>query len=82
VESDIRLRETYESATVLDQAIDIPKQLQYFRDLYIVYLDNDLLIVRDGSGVPEVLVRKEKTFSRKWGTEPNEVEDMVPPGEM
>jgi len=56
--SDVRLTETYESATVLDQAIDIPQALQYSRDLYITYLDDEILVVRDGSGVPEILVRK------------------------
>jgi hypothetical protein len=79
VESDIRLRETYESATVLDRNIELPKELQYARDMYVTYVDEDLLIIRDGSGVPEVLVRKEKTFSRNWGTEPSD--DMGPPGE-
>lgn len=56
--SDIRLSETYESATVLGQNVDIPEALQYSRDLYIAYLDENILIVRDGSGVPEILVRK------------------------
>lgn len=56
--SDVRLSETYESATVLGQNVDIPEALQYSRDLYIAYLDEDILIVRDGSGVPEILVRK------------------------
>lgn len=81
VESDVRLRETYESATVLDRNIEIPQALQYSRDLYVTYVDEDLLIVRDASGVPEVLTRKDKTFSRSWGTEPSAVDDMVPPGE-
>jgi hypothetical protein len=43
---------------VLGQNVDIPEALQYSRDLYIAYLDEDILIVRDGSGVPEILVRK------------------------
>jgi hypothetical protein len=70
VESDIRLRETYESATVLDRNVELPQALQYARDLYVTYVDEDLLIIRDASGVPEVLVRKEKTFSKNWGTDP------------
>lgn len=81
VQSDVRLQETYESASVFDNAVDIPAQLQYSRDLYVTYLDDDLLVVRDASGIPEVLVRKEKTFTRNWGFEPSEAEDMVPPGE-
>jgi len=81
VQSDLRLKETYESASVLGQDIDLPEPLQYSRDLYVTYVDEDLLVVRDGSGVPEVLVRKEKTFSQNWGTEPSDVDDMAPPGE-
>jgi len=57
--SDVRLTETYEAATVLDQAIDLPQALQYSRDMYITYLDEEILVVRDGSGVPEILVRKQ-----------------------
>jgi len=56
--SDVRLTETYESASVLGQAIDLPQAVQYSRDLYVTYLDDDVLVVRDGSGVPEILVRK------------------------
>lgn len=57
-ESDVRMKETYESATVLGNDIDLPEQIQYSRDLYVSYVDDELLIVRDASGVPEVLVRK------------------------
>jgi len=69
-ESDVRLREMYESATVMDRSVELPGILQYSRDLYVTYLDEDILIVRDSSGVPELLVRKEKTFSNNWGTDP------------
>lgn len=79
VESDIRLRETYESAEVMDRKINLPTLFQYQRDIYVVYLDEDLLIVRDASGVPEILIRKEKTFSKEWGDEPDE--DMSFPGD-
>jgi hypothetical protein len=57
--SSMRLAETYESATILGQAVHLPEAVQYSRDLYIAYLDEDILIVRDGSGVPEILVRKQ-----------------------
>jgi hypothetical protein len=81
--SDVRFRETYETATILGQEVPvtIPKQLRYSRDLYITYLDDDLLIVRDATGVPEILVRQSKQFMKDWGIEPNMVEDMVPPGD-
>ena len=55
--SDIRMTETYESASVLGQKIDLPQALQYSRELYITYLDEDVLVVRDASGTPEILVR-------------------------
>merc|ERR1712151_681408 len=56
--SGVRLKETYEVVSILDRTIDVPEHLRYSRDLYITYLDDDLLVVRDGSGVPEILVRK------------------------
>jgi hypothetical protein len=57
--SPLRFTETYESATVLGRTIDLPQTVQYSRDIYIAYLDEDILIVRDGSGVPEILMRKQ-----------------------
>jgi len=82
VVSDIRLRETYESATVLGgQVVDLPGFMQYTRDIYVTYLDEDLLVIRDGSGVPELLIRKEKSFTRNWGIEPTTVDDSLAPGE-
>lgn len=56
-DSGLRFTETYESASVLGQVVDIPEALQYSRDLYVSYVDEDILVVRDGSGVPEILVR-------------------------
>jgi len=58
IETGIRMKETYKSATIAENGIDIPEQLQYSRDLYITYLDDDLLVVRTATGVPEVLVRQ------------------------
>lgn len=58
VMSDVRFKETYRKfAKFFDREITIPDALQYSRDLYITYLDDDLLVVRDGSGIPEILVR-------------------------
>lgn len=62
-ESGVRMRETYERANIMEREVDIPSQLQYSRDLYVTYVDEDLMIVRDASGVPEILVRKQKQFS-------------------
>eukprot|EP00804_Cyclotella_cryptica_P016635 CCRYP_001958-RA/>CCRYP_001958-RA protein AED:0.39 eAED:0.39 QI:201/0.5/0.33/1/0.5/0.33/3/0/262 len=54
--SGLRFTETYESASVLGRVVDIPEALQYSRDLYVSYVDDDLLVVRDASGVPEILL--------------------------
>mmetsp|Transcript_1243 Transcript_1243/g.1762 ORF Transcript_1243/g.1762 Transcript_1243/m.1762 type:complete len:296 (-) Transcript_1243:65-952(-) len=79
VESGVRIKETYESASVLGRSVDLPMQIKYARDLYVTYVDEDLLVVRDASGVPEVLVRK--SYATNWGTEPGQVDDMSAPGE-
>jgi hypothetical protein len=52
------MTETYEAASLLGQNVDLPQAVQYARDLYVTYLDEDILVVRDGSGVPEILMRK------------------------
>lgn len=59
IQSDVRMKETYESASLLGQNVDLPQAVQYSRDLYITYLDEDIMVVRDGSGVPEILMRKQ-----------------------
>jgi hypothetical protein len=41
--------------------VELPEFLQYSRDLFVTYVDEDLLVVRDGSGIPELLVRPYKT---------------------
>ena len=79
--SDVRLRETYESATVMGSTMELPEIAKYSRDIYVTYVDEDLLIIRDGSGVPELLVRKEKSFTKNWGVEPSSVDDVLAPGE-
>lgn len=74
VESDTRMRETYESTSIAGSRVEFPELLQYSRALYVTYVDEDILIIRDDSGVPELLVRKEKNFSRNWGTDPEETD--------
>lgn len=59
VESAVRFTETYESASVLGQNIELPEAVQYSRELMVTYVDEDILVVRDASGIPEILVRKE-----------------------
>lgn len=57
-ETGIRLKETYSVFKINDRKIDIPTRLRYTRKIYVTYLDDDLMIVRDDSGVPDVLLRK------------------------
>lgn len=81
VKSNIRLRETYESINIVGLTnVPIPSLLQYSRDIYVTYVDNDLLIIRDGSGIPEILIRKEKVFTKTWGNDPVDMDDTIPPG--
>lgn len=78
VESDVRFSETYESATVLGQTIDLPEQIQYSRQLYVTYADDDMLVVRDSTGVPEVLVRKGMGSEKSWGMSSSADEEDLP----
>ena len=61
------------------RAFELPQQLQYSRLLFITYLDDDLLVVRDDTGVPEILFRKEKEFPLSEG-EPSSADDDISPG--
>jgi hypothetical protein len=54
--------------------------LQYSRLLFVTYLDKDLMVVRDETGVPEVLVRKEKEFPVPPSGEPSSADDDLAPG--
>lgn len=80
--SGMRLKEKYESVNVFGTTnVQLPTILQYSRDLFVTYVDEDIMIVRDGSGIPEVLIRKEKRFmSESWGTDPVTSDDVTPPG--
>ena len=81
VNSDFRLKETYFSLSLNGQVIDIPDALQYSRELFVTYLDDDLLVVRDESGVPEILLRKGKEFqSTEGAAEPSYTDDDLAPG--
>lgn len=79
-QSDVRLKETYKAVKVGTSNLDVPAALQYSRLLYVVYLDEDLLIVRDETGVPEVLLRKEMEFAVAPSGEPSFLDDDLAPG--
>lgn len=80
-ESDLRLRETYSKLTVSGREIVPPEQLLYSRLLFVTYLDDDLLVVRDETGAPEILFRKSKEFVTGESTgEPSFADDDLAPG--
>ena len=79
-ESDVRLKETYVSVSAGGRDLAVPDALQYSRLLYITYLDDDLMVARDESGVPEILVRKEKEFLDSFTGEPSAADDDLAPG--
>lgn len=60
-EDGMRFKETYVSGTVGDLNIPFPAPLfsSFSRDLIITYLDNDVMIVRDQFGCPDILQKRE-----------------------
>ena len=57
-QSPVRLRETFSRARVFGSNLDLPPNLIPSRDLLVTYLDEDLLVARDESGVPDIWLRK------------------------
>jgi len=51
------LRETYEQVTFGGNVTDLPEALRYSRELTITLLDEELLVVRDETGAPDILKR-------------------------
>ncbi|CAM9541179.1 unnamed protein product [Ectocarpus sp. 8 AP-2014] len=78
--SDMRLQEVYEEAEVAGVTIPIPARIQPRRTLYITYLDDDIMIARDNTGAPDLLVRKQKDFRFNTGTPSTSEEDDSSPG--
>ena len=78
-ESAVRLKETYTAVKAAGQDVALPAALAYSRVLFVTYLDDDLLVVRDATGVPEVLVRKAKAFREDEG-QPSAADDDLAPG--
>ncbi|GMH78222.1 hypothetical protein TL16_g07716, partial [Triparma laevis f. inornata] len=78
----IRLKETYQSLKSPLGEFEIPKALQYSRPLYVTYLDDDLLVLRDESGVPEVLSRAGVESSSEKDPGSVDVSDVVEPEEV
>ena len=57
-ETGARLKETYSGLSAAGRDLDVPANLRYSRKLFVTYLDEDILVMRDESGVPDVLLRK------------------------
>lgn len=57
VVGDNHLRERYTSVEIDGRSFNLPEQLRYSRDLYLAFLDDDLLVCRTSSGTPEILLR-------------------------
>lgn len=70
-ESGVRLRETFSQAEGFGQSIDLVGPFKYSRTLFVTYLDDDVMVARDESGVPDIWVRKAKDF---WVDETEKVE--------
>lgn len=77
--SGLRLKEEVIELEVLGQKLLLPGPLARTRQLYVTYLDEELLVVRDESGVPDVLVRKDK-FGGPFAEEPSFSDDDSSPG--
>ena len=58
--SSVALREDFVEAEALGQRGLLPGPLAVSRSLYVAYLDDDLLVLRDDSGLPTVLRRAPK----------------------
>merc|ERR1712046_498744 len=57
VESDCRMREIYCEAEVAGQGVAVPEALRYERLLFITYVDEELMVVRDETGAADILRR-------------------------
>mmetsp|Transcript_28019 Transcript_28019/g.50789 ORF Transcript_28019/g.50789 Transcript_28019/m.50789 type:complete len:379 (+) Transcript_28019:19-1155(+) len=57
--SPVRIQETYDTANVefMDTKVPLPSLQEFKRSILITYLDDDLMVVRDANGRPDVLVR-------------------------
>lgn len=55
--------------------VQVPEQLQYSRDLVVTYIDDQLLVVRDATGSPDILIRESAPPSIATPTEQE-----LPPG--
>lgn len=79
-ESAVRLRETHTELEAFGRKFDLPAALQYTRQLYVTYVDEELLVVKDESGIADILLRKAfNDFGLDEGV-PSVADDDLAPG--
>jgi len=57
-ESPGRLRETYYETEVAGNTIPLPDPLKWERLLFVTYIDASMMVVRDETGAPDILLRQ------------------------
>ena len=81
-ETDLRIKEVYMDAEALGREISLPAPLRFERNLYITYLDDELLIARDETGSPDVFTKvlavEEPEQGEAPAAEEPEAEEPVP----
>eukprot|EP00968_Pinguiococcus_pyrenoidosus_P008336 scaffold588_cov247-Pinguiococcus_pyrenoidosus.AAC.5 len=75
-ETPARLSESFSSAKLFGRSLDLPGPLAFMRRFIVSYVDDDLMIIRDESGKPEILTKKPLDASMFDG---GVVEDMEKP---
>lgn len=68
-ESALRLRETYTDAVMAGREVALPDAMKWERLLFVTYVDSTMLVVRDETGAPDVLVRMAPPASEAAVTE-------------
>ena len=76
--SGVALREDFVELEALSQRTLLPGPLALSRSLYVTYLDEDLLIMRDETGLPSIMRRADKFPAATY--EPSYGEDDDAPG--
>eukprot|EP00967_Tisochrysis_lutea_P076748 scaffold103918_cov33-Tisochrysis_lutea.AAC.2 len=79
-ESAVRLVETYDSAESEYLNLKLPFQnpVQYKRSVLVSYLDEELLVVRDALGRPDVLMRVDEPVSWSESSPDSSMDDDTP----
>lgn len=73
--SAVRLEETLVKANFFGQSTDLQGPFRTKRSLFTTFLDDDILIVRDETGVPDIWLRKDKVF---WSQESEKLDSKSP----